>query len=207
MPGVSTHSKIDNIFTALCSIPEFKYSEDELWEFVAQTSMKIKKPSRSTKPRHTSAYSMFLKETKTGMDDTADLAQKWATIKENAGEEFEKFQNMAEQKDKENGLDSLASTKSTSQTTEKKLRIELIEARIADTEDAHKPIFPGVKPDSIVNCYKEWKKSILGLTPNDTISRDDLKNYKTEDEFDDKNMDGRDWDNYIRNNMAFASDI
>ena len=53
MPGVSTHSKIDQIFSALCSIPEFKYSEEELWNLIDQTSMKVKKPTRSTKPRHT----------------------------------------------------------------------------------------------------------------------------------------------------------
>ena len=72
--------------------------------------------------------------------------------------------------------------------------------------DDEKSNFAGSKPDSVVNCYKEWKKSELGLSPNDTISRDDLK-YKEDDEFDSKSMEGRDWDNYIRNNMAFADDI
>ena len=51
------------------------------------------------------------------------------------------------------------------------------------------------------------EKAELGLAPNDTISREDLKNYKEQDEFDPKNMEGRDWENYIRNNMAFADDI
>ena len=207
MPGVSTHSKIDSIVAALCSIPDFKYSEEEMWDLVGQTSLKFKKPTRSTKPRHTSAYSMFLKEKKTGMDDTSDLATQWSAIKESAGEEFQKYQTMAEEKDKENGLEPSSGSKSTSQPTEKKLRIELIQERIAGTEDADKPIFSGSKPDSIVNCYKEWKKAELGLAPNDTISREDLKNYKEQDEFDSKNMEGRDWENYIRENMAFADDI
>ena len=34
-----------------------------------------------------------------------------------------------------------------------------------------------------------------------------LKKYKEDDDFDPKNMDGKDWDNYIRNNMVFVEDI
>ena len=148
-----------------------------------------------------------MKEKKTGMADTADLASTWATIKNNADDEFLKYQNMAMEKNKINGLHTSSTTPHTSQPTEKKLRIELIQAQIADTENSDKPIFPGAKPDSIINCYKEWKKSTLGLPTIDTISRNDLKNYKLIDDFDDKNMDGRQWHNYIRNNMAFSNDI
>ena len=39
------------------------------------------------------------------------------------------------------------------------------------------------------------------------FSRDDLKKYKEEDEFNDKTMDGMEWDNYIRDNMIFAEDV
>ena len=79
----------------------------------------------------------------------------------------------------------------------KNCELNLFKNELLEQKTLISPIFSGSKPDSIVNCYKEWKKAELGLAPNDTISREDLKNYKEQDEFDPKNMEGRDWENYI----------
>ena len=40
-----------------------------------------------------------------------------------------------------------------------------------------------------------------------TYFRDELKKYKDEDGFNDKSMEGMEWDNYIRDNMTFAEDV
>ena len=206
MPGKSTFSKTQDIITAICQVPDFTYTEDEMWEFVKQTDMKIKEPpNKSSKQRHTSAYSVFMKENKKGMDDTKKLSEQWKEMKEENNEEYQRYVEMAQEKDKENGLEPSNGSKTQSHTQEKKLLIELINERVKNTDDEGKPMFLGKKIDSPVNNYKEWKKAQLGQdTP---ISRDDLKKYKEEDDFNDKNMEGTEWDNYIRNNMIFAEDI
>ena len=208
MPGKSTFSKTQDIITALCNVDGFDYDESQMWEFLKQTDLKIKEPSaKSSKPRRTTAYSLFLKENKKGMDDTKELSDQWKKMKTDEDEDYQKYLRMAEEKDKENGLEPSDGSKSQSQTQEKKLLIELINTRVEGTEDEDKPKFLGKKIDSVVNNYKEWKKSELGLSPESTISRDDLKKYKEDDDFDPKNMEGKDWDNYIRNNMVFVEDI
>ena len=71
MPGKSTFSKTQDIIAALCNVDGFDYDESQMWEFLKQTDLKIKEPSaKSSKPRRTTAYSLFLKENKKGMDDT-----------------------------------------------------------------------------------------------------------------------------------------
>ena len=140
------------------------------------------------------------------MDDTKALSEKWKQIKEEESEEYKKYVNMAEEKDKENGLEPSGS-KNSSQTMEKKLTMQLIKERTEGTEDENKPIFVGKKIDSPTNNYKEWKKAQLGIPPESSIPRADYNKYKEEDNFDQKNMDGMDWDNYIRDNMAFVEDI
>lgn len=208
MPGKSTFAKAQDIFAAICKIDGFTYTEDQMWEFVNQTDMEIKKPAnKSSKLRHCSAYSLYLKENKKGMDDTKELSEQWKQMKEEENEEYKRYVEMAQEKDKENGLEPSSGSKAQSQTQEKKLLIELINARVKDTEDEGKPMFLGKKIDSPVNNYKEWKKAQLGQDSNSTISRDELKKYKEEDDFNDKSMEGMDWDNYIRDNMIFAEDV
>lgn len=206
MPGKSTFSKTQDIISAICQVDGFTYTEDEMWEFVKQTDMKIKEPAnKSSTLRKTSAYSVFMKENKKGMDDTKELSEQWKQMKEDENEEYKRYVERAQEKDKENGLESSDSSKTQSQTQEKKLLSELISERVKGTEDEGKPMFLGKKIDSIVNNYKEWKKS--QLEQDTPISRDDLKKYKEEDGFNDKTMDGMEWDNYIRDNMIFAEDV
>lgn len=208
MPGKSTFSKTQDIISAICQVDGFTYTEDEMWEFVKQTDIKIKEPTnKSSKLRHTSAYSVFMKENKKGMDDTKELSEQWKQMKEDDSGEYKRYLEIAQEKDKDNGLEPSDGSKTQSQTQEKKLLIELINERVKDTEDEGKPMFLGKKIDSIVNNYKEWKKTQLGQDQNSTISRDDLKKYKEEDDFNDKTMDGMEWDNYIRDNMIFAEDV
>jgi len=206
MPGKSNFSKTQDIISAICQVDGFIYTEDEMWEFVKQTDMEIKKPAtKSSKPRHCSAYSVFMKENKKGMDDTKELSEQWKQMKEEENEEYKRYVEMAQEKDKDNGLEPSSGSKTQSQTQEKKLLIELITERVKGTEDEGKPMFLGKKIDSPVNNYKEWKKAQLGQdTP---ISRDELKKYKDEDDFNDKSMEGMEWDNYIRDNMIFAEDV
>tara|TARA_Y100001958_G_C21207939_1_gene533886 strand:+ start:841 stop:1461 length:621 start_codon:yes stop_codon:yes gene_type:complete len=206
MPGKSNFSKTQDIISAICQVDGFIYTEDEMWEFVKQTDMKIKEPAnKSSKPRHCSAYSVFMKENKKGMDDTKELSEQWKQMKEEENEEYKRYVEMAQEKDKDNGLEPSSGSKTQSQTQEKKLLIELITERVKGTEDEGKPMFLGKKIDSPVNNYKEWKKAQLGQdTP---ISRDELKKYKDEDDFNDKSMEGMEWDNYIRDNMIFAEDV
>jgi len=207
MPGTSTYTKTLAIISALCQNEDFKYTEEEMWDFLKNTDIKIKQPSTSTKQRHTSAYSMFMKENKKGMDDTTVLAENWANLKSSPdSEEYQRYVLMAQDKDKANGLEPSDGSKSQTQSVEKKLLIELIKTKTLGTPDADKPIFTGKKLDSPINCYKEWKKSQLGLSPSDTISRKDLEQYKSDDNFDisKKTMEGDDWDAYIRNHMIFA---
>lgn len=206
MPGKSTFSKTQDIISAICQVDGFTYTEDEMWEFVKQTDMKIKEPAnKSSTLRKTSAYSVFMKENKKGMDDTKELSEQWKQMKEEENEEYKRYVEMAQEKDKENGLESSDGSKTQSQTQEKKLLIQLITERVKGTEDEGKPMFLGKKIDSPVNNYKEWKKS--QLEQDTPISRDDLKKYKEEDGFSDKTMDGMEWDNYIRDNMIFAEDV
>ena len=68
MPGVSTHSKIVSIVAALCSIPDFKYSEEEMWDLTS--SLKFK-PTRSTNQTYFCVFNVF--ERKSVMDDTMTL--------------------------------------------------------------------------------------------------------------------------------------
>lgn len=208
MPGKSTFSKTQELITELCNLPDFEYTEDQMWEYVKMTDLKMKAPSsKSSKPRHTSAYSMFLHERKKGMDDTTELSKTWNEMKEANNEEYKRFVEMAEEKDKEKGLESSDGAKTQSQSQEKKLQIELIKARAEGSEDEDKPIFSGKKVDSPTNNYKEWKKAQLGHPPTFTIPRKDLVAYQEEDNFDKKTMEGMDWDNYIRDNMLFLEDI
>ena len=208
MPGKSTFSKTQDIISAICQVDGFIYTEDEMWEFIKQTDMKIKEPnSKSSKIRHTSAYSVFMKENKKGMDDTKELSEQWKQMKNDGSEDYKRYVEIAQETDKSNGLEPSDGSKTQSQTQEKKLLIELINERVKSTEDEGKPMFLGKKIDSVVNNYKEWKKAQLGQEQNSTISRDDLKKYKEEDEFNDKTMDGMEWDNYIRDNMIFAEDV
>tara|TARA_B110000114_G_C14996978_1_gene359031 strand:+ start:65 stop:691 length:627 start_codon:yes stop_codon:yes gene_type:complete len=208
MPGKSTFSKTQELITELCNIPDFEYDEAEMWSFIKMTDIKMKAPSsKSSKPRHTSAYSMFMKENKKGMDDTTVLSKAWNEMKDSNNEEYKRFVNMAEEKDKENGLEPSDGAKIQSQSQEKKLQIELIKTRAEGTDDEAKPIFSGKKVDSPTNNYKEWKKSQLGHPTTYTIPRKDLLEFQEEDTFDKKNMEGSDWDNYIRDNMLFLEDI
>lgn len=207
MPGKSTFAKIEELITALCDLDGFEYDETQMWEFVKKTDIKIKEPSaKSQKPRRCAAWALFLAENKKGMDDTKALSEQWKQIKEEESEEYKKYVNMAEEKDKENGLEPSGS-KNSSQTMEKKLTMQLIRERAEGTEDENKPIFVGKKIDSPTNNYKEWKKAQLGIPPESSIPRADYNKYKEADNFDQKNMDGMDWDNYIRDNMAFVEDI
>jgi len=209
MPGKSMFSKTEQLITELCNLPDYEYTVDQMWEFVKQTDIEIKPPpSKSDKPRHASAYSMFLKEYKKGMDDTAELGKIWNEMKEANNEDYKRFVEMAEEKDKENGLEpSSDGAKTQSQSQEKKLQIELIKARAEGSGDEDKPIFSGKKVDSPTNNYKEWKKAQLGHPPTFTIPRKDLVAYQDEDNFDKKSMDGMEWDNYIRDNMLFLEAI
>lgn len=208
MPGKSNYAKVEEFINEFCDIPEFIYDKEQMWEFVRQTNIKIKMPSsKSDKPRHSSAYTMFLKEHKKSMEDTNELSEKWQKMKDENTEEFKRFVNMAEEKDKENGLEPNNGTKTQTQSQEKKLQIELIQARAKGTEDEGKPIFIGKKIDSPINNYKEWKKAQLGKPYTFTLSRTDLPTYKIEDNFNKDTMEGFDWDNYIRENMLFLEDI
>ena len=208
MPGTSIYTKTVAIISALCQNEDFKYTEEEMLDFLKNTDLKINfKLKLPSKPRHTSAYSMFMKENKKGMDDTTVLAENWANLKATPDcEEYLRYVNMAQDKDRANGLEPNDSSKPQTQSVEKKLLIELIKTKTMGTDDADKPIFTGKKLDSPINCYKEWKKSQLGLSPSDTISRKDLEQYKSDDNFDisKKTMEGDDWDAYIRNHMIFA---
>tara|TARA_B100001142_G_C13977028_1_gene517216 strand:- start:33 stop:659 length:627 start_codon:yes stop_codon:yes gene_type:complete len=208
MPGKSTFLKAQEIFAAICKIDGFTYTEDEMWGFVKQTDLKnkIKEPAnKSSTVRKTSAYSLFMKKNKKGMDDTKELGERWNKMKDEENEEYKRYVEMAQEKDKEKGLEPSSGSKTQSQTQEKKLLIELINARVEGTEDEGKPMFLGKKIDSPVNNYKEWKKA--QLEQDTPISRDELKKYKDEDEFNDKSMEGMEWDNYIRENMIFAEDV
>ena len=140
------------------------------------------------------------------MDDTTELSKTWNEMKEANNEEYKRFVEMAEEKDKEKGLESSDGAKTQSQSREK-LQIELIKARAEGSGDEDKPIFSGKKVDSPTNNYKEWKKAQLGHPPTFTIPRKDLVAYQEEDNFDKKTMEGMDWDNYIRDNMLFLEDI
>ena len=101
---------------------------------------------------------MFLHERKKGMDDTTELSKIWNEMKEANNEEYKRFVEMAEEKDKEKGLESSDGAKTQSQSQEKKLQIELIKARAEGSEDEDKPIFSGKKVDSPTNNYKNGKK-------------------------------------------------
>ena len=142
MPGKSTFSKAQDIISAICQVDGFTYTEDEMWEFVKQTDMEIKKPAnKSSTLRKTSAYSVFMKENKKGMDDTKELSEQWKQMKEEENEEYKRYVEMAQEKDKENGLEPSSGSKAQSQTQEKKLLIQLITERVKGTEDEGKPMF------------------------------------------------------------------
>lgn len=207
MPGTSNYAKTEAIISALCQNEDFKYTKEEMWEFIRNTDLKIKQPSTSTKTRHTSAYNIFMKENKKSMGDTKVLTEYWKNLKSSPdSEEYLRYVQIAQDTDIANGLEPSDGSKTQTLKVEKKLLIELIKTRTEGTIDADKPIFTGKKFDSPINCYKEWKKSQLGLSPSDTISQKDLKQYKSDDNFDisNKSMEGDDWNNYITDHMNYA---
>ena len=59
MPAVSKSVVIETLFESLVEVSDFKYSIEELNEFLKQTDIKIPKKSENT--RLTSAYDCFLK--------------------------------------------------------------------------------------------------------------------------------------------------
>lgn len=98
--------------------------------------------------------------------------------------------------------------------------IETTETHTSDTEDKEeqeeqenedeiienipeKPKFTGKNPDTALNNFKQWKLNKLGKPPNQSIPREELKDYQEEDGFD-KNIydESCDWFEYIKNNMS-----
>ena len=70
-------------------------------------------------------------------------------------------------------------------------------------EESEKPKYTGKNRETALNNFKQWKLNQLGKPPNQSIPREELKDYQEEDGFD-KNIydESCDWFEYIKNNMS-----
>ena len=75
--------------------------------------------------------------------------------------------------------------------------------QLQEDSNVSKPVYTGKKPETALNNYKEWKKNQLGLSPEQSIKRNDLNDYKITDNYDSTSYNDSPWFEYIINNMDF----
>tara|TARA_Y100000389_G_C17370974_1_gene469012 strand:+ start:402 stop:1028 length:627 start_codon:yes stop_codon:yes gene_type:complete len=205
MPAVSKSVVIQTLFESLVEVSDFKYSIEELNEFLKETDIKIPKKSENT--RLTSAYDCFLKINKPKkFGDNQELSELWNSVKDDS-EQLSIYNKMALDANlvkgftlNPDGTDFLRNTLSTNA----KLINEIVSLKKQLSPDLspHKPIFYGKKSSTPLNNFKEWLKNSLDFPSTHSFKKSDLDNYKTTHHFDSSiYSDEQPWFNYISHNM------
>ena len=205
MPAVSKSVVIQTLFESLVEVSDFKYSIEELNEFLKETDIKIPKKSENT--RLTSAYDCFLKINKPKkFGDNQELSELWNSVKDDS-EQLSIYNKMALDANlvkgftlNPDGTDFLRNTLSTNA----KLINEIVSLKKQLSPDLspHKPIFYGKKSSTPLNNFKEWLKNSLDFPSTHSFKKSDLDNYKTTHHFDPSiYSDDFPWFNYISHNM------
>ena len=88
-------------------------------------------------------------------------------------------------------------------TLQEQLNDSDVEPDLQEDSNVSKPVYTGKKPETALNNYKEWKKNQLGLSPEQSIKRNDLNDYKITDNYDSTPYNDSPWFEYIINNMDF----
>ena len=206
MPAPSKYQTTLELFEALSEVTDFPYSLEEMLSFLNQTNLKIKPTSKSTEPRIISPWQCFLKGK--AVSDIATNKANWVDVQKNE-EEFIKYQQMAFKINVANGFtpneDNTDVIKKISTSTYQKLVIE--KARLIQQNNgtlSDKPIFTGKKPDTSLSNFKEYLKHLNHL---DHISKDTLKQLRTEHNFSSTYSEQQPWHNFIRNNMTIINEL
>ena len=205
MPAVSKSVVIQTLFESLVEVQDFKYSIEELNEFLKETDIKIPKKSENT--RLTSAYDCFLKINKAKkFGDNQELSELWNSVKDDS-EQINIYNKMALDANlakgftlNSDGSDIVRNTLSTNA----KLINEIVSLKKLLSPDLSpdKPIFYGKKSNTPLNNFKEWLKNSLQFPSTYSFKKSDLDNYKTTHHFDPSiYSDDFPWFNYISHNM------
>lgn len=205
MPAVSKSVVIETLFKSLVEVPDFKYSIEELNEFLKQTDIKIPKKSENT--RLTSAYDCFLKVNKAKkFGDNQELSELWNSVKDDS-EQLAIYNKMALDANlakgfslNSNGTDVVRNTVSTNA----KLINEIVSLKkqLSPHDSSDKPIFYGKKSSTPLNNFKEWLKNHLDLPSTHSFKKSELDLHKTTHHFDPSiYSDELPWFNYITLNM------
>ena len=205
MPAVSKSVIIQTLFESLVEVPDFKYSIEELNEFLKQTDIKIPKKSENT--RLTSNYDCFLKVNKAKkFGDNQELSELWNSVKHDS-EQLAIYNKMALDANlakgfslNSNGTDVVRNTVSTNA----KLINEIVSLKkqLSPHDSSNKPIFYGKKSNTPLNNFKEWLKNHLEFPSSYSFKKSDLDSYKTTHHFDPSiYSDEQPWFNYISKNM------
>lgn len=205
MPAVSKSVVIETLFESLVEVSDFKYSIEELNEFLKQTDIKIPKKSENT--RLTSAYDCFLKLNKAKkFGDNQEVSELWNSVKEDP-EQINVYNKMALDANllkgftlNSDGSDIVRNTLSTNA----KLINEIVSLKkqLSPQFSHDKPIFYGKKSFTPLNNFKEWLKNDLDFPSTHAFKKSDLDNYKTTHHFEASiYSDDFPWFNYISLNM------
>ena len=193
---------IQSIIQNLTDLNDFPYNIEQMTQFLKLT--KIKLISKDTKQRMRSAFDMYNKQKRTGrkFGEPNEDFESWDVIKADS-DKLKVFQDLA---DNYNITHDLQKHSSVSLNKTSKLRVQIIQqtnfnASLNGTSTPNKPIFSGAYPHSPINNYKEWKKSLLHSS---SISRNDLEQYKIDDNYDHLiYTSNQPWYHFIINNMFY----
>tara|TARA_B110000902_G_C14246969_1_gene564654 strand:- start:941 stop:1576 length:636 start_codon:yes stop_codon:yes gene_type:complete len=208
MPAVSKSVVIQKIFESLVEMEDFKYSIEELYEFLKQTDIKI--PKKSDNTRATSAYDCFLKVNKTKkFGDNQELSELWNSVK-NDDKQIDIYNKMALDANiskgfqlNSEGTDIIRNTVSANaKLIDQIICLKKQDAELKGNSFEDKPIFYGKKSHTSLNNFKEWLKSHLELPSNHSFNKSTLDIHKNTHSFDSSIYnDDQPWFEYISKNM------